>query len=100
MIEIEQLEGRSDDETVQRLSSFLTARWKWTESASLLATVFVQPLWSDMADLRASGNATLSIKITERVGLEFSGGFQHDSRPPDRVEETDWNSGTAFRFEI
>lgn len=100
MIEIEELEGAAGEETVQRLSSFLAIRWKWTENASVLTTVFVQPLWSDMSDLRASGSATLSVRITERVGLEFSGGFQHDSRPPELVEETDWNSGTAFRFEI
>jgi putative salt-induced outer membrane protein YdiY len=100
MVEIEELEGGGGRATDQRLSTFLAATAMLNTTTSLRTTIYAQPLWSEFGDLRAVALLSLSVALTEQLSLELGGQIQHDSRPPDAVEETDWSTSTALKLEI
>jgi putative salt-induced outer membrane protein YdiY len=100
MFEREELEDVSGSKSHQRLSSFLVAAAKLNASTEFRATVYAQPLWEEFADLRAIGSLVMSVALSERLSIEIGGRVQHDSRPPSAVDETDWGTSTAIRFEI
>lgn len=100
MVEIERIQDEDSSGADQRLSTFLTVDWQLSENAELTASGFAQPLWSDLEDLRAIGQLTLSVGITERIKLVVGGSLQHDANPPAGVEETDLSTETGITLEL
>jgi len=100
MSEFERIEDESGESRAQRLSSFLVVRWKWSEQAEWALTVYAQPRWNDFGDARSIGDTALAVRITEKLSLEWSGGFAYDARPPDTVEKLDLRTRTGLRWSL
>jgi hypothetical protein len=56
-----------------------------------------QPNLSDFEDMRSSLIADLETDLRGPFGLVLWGSFEHDSRPPDGVEHSDWSLRTGLR---
>lgn len=97
MIERESLRGIEGERTVQRLSSFVDFRVPLRDNAGLSLTAFVQPMWADFGDVRATVSAQVEAKIAGPVSLVGTAQIGHDSEPPAEVEETDWTVRTGIR---
>ena len=100
MTEIERTEVQPDREVHQRLSSFLSLNAALQEHVDLDVVAFVQPLWEDFADLRATLDATASVEIQGPLELTVGWVVTHDSRPPVEVEKTDWATTVGLKLEI
>jgi len=92
MLESERLEHEDGHLARGRLSTFLTLSQRLTAATTVSAMGFWQPLFSDLADARAVGNLTVITDLTGNVSLKIGAAVEHDSRPADGVEKTDWNS--------
>lgn len=96
MAEFERVED-IDDTTAQRLSAYLDTSWS-VGKATVAANTFVQPRWSDFGDVRAIGSLGIESPLGGGLALGFTGTVTYDARPPDDVEETDWEVTTGFRY--
>jgi hypothetical protein len=92
MLEVERLEGESGKTARGRLSVFLHVAWPLSETATLDAVAFWQPLFSDLGDARAVGNVALSVDVTGSLDLKVGAAVEDDARPPVGVARTDWNT--------
>ena len=82
--------GRSPATTsTVRWSNYLNARLRITEIVHLAATVYVQPRFDDVGDVRVLHQAALGIDVTEHVRLTAELDLRYDRRPPATVESLD-----------
>jgi hypothetical protein len=100
MVEIERIEDAGGTDTDQRLSLFAILEGKLREPVVLELTSFVQPLWSDLSDMRAILAASLRVAIVGSLSLTLNYDLQHDTEPPDGVQETDWKLRAGLAWEL
>ena len=102
MLEIERLAPEAGESTEGRgrLSSYLTTRIRLGEIVVFSNTVYVQPLMSDVGDLRVFDEVQLDLALTRFVKLRTRVNVRHDSRPPLDLDETDLTiqNGVAVTF--
>ena len=96
MVEVERIEDEEGRDTDHRLSAFLFASRRLSETVKLSAVGFIQPLWSDFSDRRAMGNLTVDVSLTGALVLSVGGAVEYDSAPPAGVETTDWKTSTGL----
>lgn len=92
MLEIEILENTDGPVTRGRMSVFAHVARRLSDNTRLNLVGFWQPLFSDLADARAVGNATVTVEVTGNVDLKVGASVEHDARPPAGVERTDWET--------
>lgn len=100
MVEIERIEDVEGTDTDQRLSLFTILEGKLREGVVLELTSFVQPLWSDLSDMRAIIAASLRVAVVGSLSLTLNYDLQHDTEPPDGVQETDWKLRAGLAYEL
>jgi putative salt-induced outer membrane protein YdiY len=96
MVERERIRDEQGATTDQRLSAFLRLGRSLREGVTLDLVGFYQPLWSDFADARAMGIATLRVELTGSLSLQVGGNLDYDARPPAGVGKTDWQTTTGL----
>ncbi len=83
------LEERLEGEVV-RSTNYFTIRWTFDEERVVfLSTTYAQPRVDDVDDFRLLEEATLSVRLSERLGLNVALTIKHDNQPPLGVEKTD-----------
>lgn len=99
---LEQRAGLSDDGTDEygRASFYLSYQHKLNPQVSLMSTTYYQPRLDDGEDFRALEQASLRVKMNDRLSLKLSVDISHDSRPPQAVEKTDvsYFTGLSYSF--
>ncbi len=98
MVEWEKIEEMTTYDTDQRLSVFVKLETHLNEAVNLNGVVFVQPLWTAPADLRAVGMAAMRTRVAGPLALVVAAEFQYDARPPSDVEPWDWDLETGLVY--
>ena len=96
MLESERLEGMGGHESYQRLSVFVSLVKELKEGVSVDAVVFYQPLWSEFDDWRSFAKTDLKVALAGTLTIFTGIQVEHDSRPAEGVEQTDWQTTTGF----
>ncbi len=94
---------RNDNETAReigRSNIYLSYRKRTKKNVSLVTTSYFQNKLDDPDDQRAIGSFSVSIPATEYVDFTVSINVEHDSRPFDGVEKTDWTYKTGFGWKF
>ena len=95
MIEYERIdvaEGADDDPrtTAHRWSNYLTGRVELAGGKVLLQdTLYVQPRFGDVSDLRVLNDLEVVLPITSRVSFSVALVWLNDSEPPTGIEKSD-----------
>lgn len=84
-----------------RWSSYVVLRKSHFEDRLLLqATLFVQPRFDNLSDLRVFGTIDVVAKIGSRVGLGMNLALAYDSRPPQEVKTTDLRLSSTLSVKL
>ena len=75
--------------SVHRWSSYLTSRLSAGARTTVVATVYGQPRFDEIADFRILSDVSLAVSITRTLSLSISFELRYDSRPPDDVVSLD-----------
>ena len=100
MVEVERIEDTRRTDTDQRLSLFAILEGKLSETVTVDLTSFVQPLWTDLGDMRAILVSSLRVELMGSLSLGLHYNVQHDTEPPDRVKPTDWKLRAGLEYEL
>ena len=96
MFEQERIQGEQGHDKAQRISGFISLEVELRDGVFVDCLVFYQPRWSDFADWRIFGEASLEVELTGSLSLFTGYNLEHDTRPPAGVEQTDWDTKTGF----
>ena len=83
-----------------RINTYVNYLHHLNDQVSVLTTTYWQPAAGDLGDYRLLEEATLSVKMTDTLSLNVSLDLAHDSRPPQKVKQTDtiYSTGIEYRF--
>lgn len=100
MWEQEKIQGEEGHEKDQRLSGYVSLETDLSEDVVVDFLVFYQPRVNDFSDWRFYGEAAIEVELTGALSLFVSYKLEHNSTPPQGVEQTDWSTktGLAFKF--
>jgi len=86
--------------TLWRANAYMTADYLLSEQAKLHETVYLQPAWHTLADLRILNDTSLKVSLTEHLALSLTLEVSYDSRPPVDTVKTNisYQTGIAYRF--
>lgn len=81
-------------------SFYLSYKHQLNPQVSVMSTTYYQPRLDDGEDFRALEQASLAVKMNDRLSLKLSLDIRHDSRPPQTVEKTDvsYFTGLSYQF--
>ena len=94
------VESSSDVLFELRISTYLFAAWKITDTVNAMATVYWQPLFSDPQDSRIMLDLVVEVDVAKNLALVFEGVLQHDTRPPAGVLNLDTASKIGIRYKF
>ena len=104
MLEIERLDPVAEEPTAARgrLSSYLTARVALGDLVTFSNTVYAQPAFSDVGDLRLFNETQLDLGVSRYVAVRTRVNVRHDSDPPADLDPTDLSvtNGIAVTFPV
>jgi putative salt-induced outer membrane protein YdiY len=72
-----------------RLSTYVTVQWQVDERAVLSTTLYVQPAFDDVHDVRLLSDTLLTFKISKTFSSGIAASVRYDSEPPTAVLTTD-----------
>jgi hypothetical protein len=72
-----------------RLSTYAVAAWQLNPDVTASETVYVQPRFSDLRDVRLLEEAALTSKLAPHLAFKLALVIARDSRPPPDTEKTD-----------
>ncbi len=72
-----------------RLSTYVTVQWQFDERAVLSSTLYVQPAFDDIHDVRLLSDTLLTFKISKTFSSGIAMSVRYDSEPPTDVLTTD-----------
>jgi len=100
MFEQERIQDEEGHTKAQRFSGFVSLETRLSEDVVVDFLVFYQPRWSDFKDWRMFGEVALEVELTGSLSLFTGYKLEHNSMPPEGVEQTDWDTktGIAFKF--
>lgn len=88
----------SGTETLWRLNTYISYLQRLNDQVRVLSTTYYQPAVEDVGDYRLLEEATLSVKMTERLSLDLSLNLSYDSDPPQAVKQTDTTYSTGLQY--
>jgi hypothetical protein len=86
--------------SVPRWSNYLSSRIAFTEQATMIGTVYVQPQFDRPRDMRVLGEASLGGALSESLSLVLTLLVHYDSRPPDAKKALDMTVKTGIGVEF
>lgn len=94
--------GTSDALSVNlwRANTYLVLKGQLNEQVRVYSTTYYQPAVSDTQDYRVLEQASLLVKLAEKLDLKLSLDIAFDSRPPQSVQKRDmlYSSGLEYSF--
>ena len=100
MFEYEEIIADSSVQRNHRGSLYLSWFFNPVKNFSFSGSTYVQPLLTDFADYRVSGQYTLRFKIVKRTDFKFEFGFLYDSRPPQEVRNFIFNAQAGIGIDF
>lgn len=88
MYEYEKLKSGIIDR-VGRSSNYISFRGALNDRATVSGTVYFQPRWSDIGNLRILAESGIEAKISGHLSLTTMAGYRYDSEPPRGIKEYD-----------
>ncbi len=100
MYEYEELEASRDIIRTPRNSDYVAVRWRANERVSISNTVYVQPAFDDISDIRVLDNFALTAGLSNWLALTLAVEYRYDSEPPDGIREYDLSlkNGLTVKF--
>jgi len=94
--------GTSDplQESLWRANTYLVLKHQFSEQVRVYSTTYYQPAMSDTADYRVLEQASMLVKLAEKLDLKLSLDIAFDSKPPETVEKKDvvYSTGLEYSF--
>lgn len=89
-----------DKSTLWRASTYMTVDYLLSEQAKLHETIYLQPAWNAMADLRILNDTSLKVSLTEHLALSLTLELSYDSRPPVGTVKNNvsYQTGITYHF--
>lgn len=84
--------------TVHRWSNYFIIRHEFSDNASMVNSIYVQPRFDYVDDLRILDELDLQANLTRRLALSLSLGFRYDGKPPSAVKKTDFEVRNSLRI--
>jgi hypothetical protein len=86
--------------STHRWSSYLAGRLTAGTSMTIVATVYTQPRFDDLADFRILSDVNFAASITGALSFTASFELRYDNRPPDDVAslDTELRNGISVAF--
>ncbi|PCI45447.1 MAG: hypothetical protein COB41_01535 [Proteobacteria bacterium] len=83
-----------------RASTYMTADYLFNEHTKLHETIYVQPAWRSLADLRILNDTSLKVSLTDHLALSLTLEVSYDSRPPVGTVKTNvsYQTGIEYHF--
>jgi putative salt-induced outer membrane protein YdiY len=101
MFEIERL--RTDDSPdageesiAHRASTYLMGSYQLDKRLQLIETVYAQPRFGDLADIRLLNESQLVVQLTSKLAVKVSFVLAYDSEPPTEIESLDAATKTTL----
>lgn len=100
MYEREELVSTGELIETPRNSDYIAVRFAANDIVTLSNTVYVQPAFDDIGDIRVLDNLELSAALSTWLEITLSLEYRYDSEPPDDIKEYDLSleNGLAVRF--
>jgi Protein of unknown function, DUF481 len=94
------LPDAGDTAADSRLSTYAVAFWKLNPDVTASETVYAQPRFADVRDVRLLEEAAITAKLVSHVDFKFALVIARDSRPPPDTAKTDTSlqSGVQVTF--
>ena len=89
-----------DRTSSHRWSNYVSARMGLASETGLVWTVYAQPRFDDLADIRVLADTRLVVNVSRYVGLVTSFLLRWDSGPPDEIEALDTTLRTGLRVSV
>ena len=98
--DLEKSNSHEDIVTVTRWSNYVTANVNFNELTQLVSTVYIQPQFGNLEDIRILGETYLKIEIGELLSLVITFNIRYDSQPPDNIKllDTEIIPGLVLNF--
>jgi len=85
-------------QNIWRFSTYLNYLHRLNDQVRVLSTTYYQPAMDDFSDYRLLEEATLSVKMNDKLSLNLSLDLTHDSKPPQSVKKTDTTYSTGIEY--
>lgn len=82
-----------------RWSNYVTAALRAGERLGAAATLYAQPRFDEVEDIRLLGDARLAVQLAGTLSLQVAGALRWDGRPPDDTEKLDLTLRTGVAVE-
>ena len=89
-----------DRTSTHRWTSYLSSRIVVTDRATLVWSVYVQPAFDDLDDVRVLADVRLGVGVSRSLSLVTSFQILADSEPPEDVESVDTTLKTGFTIQF
>jgi putative salt-induced outer membrane protein YdiY len=100
MFEQERIQDEEGHIKAQRFSGFVSMEARLSEDVVVDFLAFFQPRWSDFKDWRLYGEVSLEVELTGSLSLFTGYKLEHNSRPPEGVDQSDWDTKTGLLFKF
>lgn len=100
MYEYEEIISNMTIERNHRGSAYLSWAFKPLPHFTFSGSTYIQPLLTNFADYRISGQYLLLFKIIKRMNFKFEFGFLYDSRPPMDVRNFIFNAQAGIQIDF
>jgi len=83
-----------------RASTYMTTDYLFSEQAKFHETIYFQPAWRALADLRILNDTSLKVSLTDHLALSLTLEVTYDSRPPVGTVKTNvsYQTGIEYHF--
>jgi len=83
-----------------RASTYMTVDYLLNEQAKLHETIYVQPAWNALGDVRILNDMSLKVSLTDHLALSLTLEVTYDSRPPVGTVKTNvsYQTGIEYHF--
>ncbi len=89
-----------DRTSTHRWTSYLSSRIVVTDRATLVWSVYAQPAFDDLDDVRVLADVRLGVGVSRSFSLVTSFQILVDSEPPEDVESVDTTLKTGLTIEF
>lgn len=87
-------------DTLLRGNFYVVVKYRLNETVRFSSATYYQPATGDFQDFLALEQASLQVKLTDRLDLSFSLEITHDSHPPQFVDQTDVICRTGIEYQF